>query len=367
MNRRVLFCDSSRVWGGVEHWMVLTAGELRKRGWQVAIAGRTSGELLRRATTAGIPTVPWPFRWAADPVTLLQARRYLRRECPDLVVVALGKDIRLVGLAARRQGIPVLWRVGVPYPHLGWWHRVTGKLSVTRVITPSDYLRASLEKTAGLAGKIDVVPNGLVLPELPTAIRIAQARRQLSWSPDEFVILWAGRFKRQKGVDVLITAFAALPDPRRLRLVLAGTGPEGARLRQAAAQVPMGLSIEFVGYQSDLSRYLDACDLLVLPSRMETFGNVILEAMARGKPIVATRVGGIPATVGEDAALLVPPDDPVSLASAISRLREDTAAGELMGRAGRLRVEEHFTADRMTDGIEAVFLRVLGQESAKRA
>jgi len=347
--------------------MTITARELRGRGWEAAMAGGSGGEFLRRAAASGLPTVGWPFRWVIDPVTVWSARRYLHRERPDLIVVALGCDIRTMGLAACRMEIPIVWRVGVPFPRLGWLHRLTGKTSVSRVIVPSQYMRLHLERFDWLAGKVDVVPNGLEPVDVPTPSRVAQARRMLSWDDDEVVILWVGRFKKQKGVDTLLAAFAELcrrSRQRRLRLALVGTGPEEQRLREMAESLGISTAVEFAGYQRDTAAYSDACDLLALPSHMETFGNVLLEAMARAKPIVATRVGGIPEVVGHDAALLVPPQDESSLGEALYGLVNDLERRCTMGEAGRKRFLERFTLARMGDGVESVFRRVLARTSS---
>ncbi|MEW5700809.1 MAG: glycosyltransferase [Candidatus Zixiibacteriota bacterium] len=362
MPPRVLFCDSSADWGGVEHWMTITAGELHRRGWSVTVAGRAKGELLARSAAAGVPTVGWPFRWVIDPVTVWAARRYMLRERPELTVVALGNDIRTVKLASASMRIPIVWRLGVPYPRLGMRHRLTGKGGVDRVIVPSQFMAARLAQNAWLKGKIDVIPNGLGAVEVPSASRVAQTRRDLGWRDDEIVILWVGRFKLQKGVDTLLQAFAALrrlSEPQQLRLVLVGTGPEDMRLRRLSESLGLEHVVEFAGYQREPSPYFDACDILALPSHVETFGNVLLEAMARAKPIVASNTGGIPEVVGPDSALLVPAQDESALTASLHELVSNLSRRRTMGEAGRQRFLAHFTLERMGDDIESSFRRIL--------
>lgn len=341
--------------------MTITAQELLARGWNVALVGRSRTEFLKRAEAAGLPSIGWPFRWVIDPATLWAARQHLRRHQPDLVVVALGRDIRTIGIAADNTGLPIIWRLGVPYPRLTWWHRVTGKSRVSRVIVPSHYLKSRIEQSPWLTGKVDVVPNGIAELPVPGSERVMDIRQTFGWADSEFVILWVGRLKKQKGVDTLVSAFAQLSASRDrppLRLVIVGTGPEEAALRRAAVFPASDAAINFVGYKADPSPYFDACDLVALPSHMETFGNVLLEAMARAKPIVASRVGGVPEVVGTDAAILVPPRDESALRGALSDLVRDPVRCRALGEAGRKRFVESFTVRRMADGVERVLRAV---------
>ena len=108
-------------------------------------------------------------------------------------------------------------------------------------------------------------------------------------------------------------------------------------------------------------------DILVQPSLRETFGRVLIEAMASRKPVIATRVGGMPEIVVDgESGLLVPPEDPPALAAAILSLLQDPAHVRAMGEAGRCRVEEHFSLPRRTRRLEAIYDAVLCQRESRR-
>jgi glycosyltransferase involved in cell wall biosynthesis len=345
----VLLCDSLPFWGGGEHWMVVVARALAAQGWQITIAGREGAEILTRARLAGVSTVAWSYRRDFDIRTIVAASRYLRTYRPDVVVITTGRDIRTVGLVARWRKIPVLWRMGLKPKHT-WVHRVTGQWVVGSVIAPSEYVGNDLEQFPWLRGKTTVIPNGIVPIEPLTAERIAAARAALNWQPDERVILYAGRLLMVKGVDLLIRAFAALaPQFPTARLVLVGDGADGDRFRRLASETGAAGRVDFCGYTTDPSTYFDACDVFALASRSETFGFVLLEAMIRGKPVVATRVGAVPEVTTGDSVLLVPQDDPRAIAEALTALLNDPRRRSALGERGRRRVAEQFSEERMVE------------------
>ncbi|HUU46086.1 MAG TPA: glycosyltransferase family 4 protein, partial [Acidobacteriota bacterium] len=205
-------------------------------------------------------------------------------------------------------------------------------------------------------GKIRVVPHGIGGISPTTAAAKAEARGRLEWSPNDFIIIYVGRLRDVKGCDVLIDAFASCaPNHPHARVVVVGTGLEEEPLRTRVRSLDIAARVHFVGYQRELSDYYDACDLFVLPSRKEAFGYVLLEAMAREKPVIASRTGGIPEVVGADGALLVPPDDPGALAEAIDSVIRDEPLRVRLEKAGGERVRTVFPESRMYDRTEEVF------------
>jgi glycosyltransferase involved in cell wall biosynthesis len=176
-------------------------------------------------------------------------------------------------------------------------------------------------------------------------------------APDGPVVAVA-RLSLEKDIETLLRAIAlAAPDAPTLRLEVAGNGPCLPALQSLAAELALGERVRFLGEVHDVPALLARASLFVLSSRTEGVSLTLLEAMARGLPVVATRVGGNPEVVAEDeTGLLVPPRDPAALAAALLHLLRDPDAGRRMGRAGRRRVEEHFEIRRMVAGYEALYL-----------
>ncbi len=123
--------------------------------------------------------------------------------------------------------------------------------------------------------------------------------------------------------------------------------------------------MRFLGRRSDVPDLLEACDVFVLPSRREGLGVAALEAMARGRPVVASAVGGLAETVvTEQTGLLVAPGDAAALAAALERLLADPALARRLGAAGAARVEQHFLAEQMVSAYETLYREILAERAA---
>ena len=171
-------------------------------------------------------------------------------------------------------------------------------------------------------------------------------------------ILAIGRHVPQKGFDVLLRAYAkcVAQVPDAFDLILAGDGPERESLQRLAGELKVGLRVRFCGRVDNAQavELFQGCEFFVLPSRHEPMGIVNLEAMAAGKAVIATRVGGVPELVVEDeTGVLVSPDEIEALSQALSRLMSDATLCSRLGEAGRLRAEQFDWPD-----IAAAYMRI---------
>ena len=184
------------------------------------------------------------------------------------------------------------------------------------------------------------------------------ARRALGLVDTTDVVGWVGRFIPVKGPDLFLEALARMPEPRPLG-VLIGYGPEAEQLRRMASERGIGSRVRFVSDVRDAALYFRAFDTYVLSSRSEGLPIVILEAMSAGVPIVATTVGGVTEALREDAAWLVPPEDPAALASAIAASLGDRAGALEHARRASRRLESDYSVERFLDGYEQVYRQVV--------
>ncbi len=183
------------------------------------------------------------------------------------------------------------------------------------VVAVSRPLASELEDLGVHRERIHLVRNGIDASLFGAADR-AKARRALGLPRDERVLLFVGRLEERKGIFDLLEAFERVRRRVDARLVLVGDGVATARVRAAASRG--GIRVVGARPHAEIGQWLTASDLLVLPSWMEGTPNVVLEALSCGRPVVATRVGGIPDVVSDDrAGILVPPRDPAALADAI--------------------------------------------------
>jgi glycosyltransferase involved in cell wall biosynthesis len=167
-----------------------------------------------------------------------------------------------------------------------------------------------------------------------------------------------------KGYDDLVRALALLQEKLpRVKCLIVGKAPRRGYLRKLlrrAEHLSIRERLIVAGFQEDVVPFLHAMDVFVLPSRTEGLPITILEAMAAGKPVVATAVGGIPEVVRDDeTGLLVPPGDPGRLAEAVMRLLEAPALAKAMGEAGRRQVESRFTMEQEARQTARVYGQVL--------
>ena len=212
--------------------------------------------------------------------------------------------------------------------------------------------------------KVSIVPNGVDLDRFRPDLDVSGIRERLGFE-EERVVLFAGRLVPYKGLEYLLEAFSALSEVRNdLRLVLVGTGPLADTLRRRVHIMGLDERVRLMGLVSeeDLPRFYAVSDVVVAPSRSRSEGFCIsaLQGMACGKPVVATRVGGVPFLVKNEATgIIVEPRNWKSLFTAVLKILEDSALAARMGRAGRRRAERFFSWGRVAKLIEKIYKETL--------
>jgi glycosyltransferase involved in cell wall biosynthesis len=228
-------------------------------------------------------------------------------------------------------------------------------LHARRVVACAGSLaKAAIALAPEIADRLTVVPNGV------DAARFAAAT---PWSHPRPYILAVGRLVAQKGFDVLLDALSRAADGLGVDCLIAGDGPDRAALEARRNAAGLGARVRFlgtVGLDALPALYRGAV-LVACPSRWEGLPLVVLEAMATGRPVVASAVDGIPdAVVDGETGILVPPEEPAALAEAITRLVRDPGASERLGAAGAVRAHDQFGWPRIT----AAYLDVLAAATA---
>ncbi|TVP44910.1 MAG: glycosyltransferase family 4 protein [Gemmatimonadales bacterium] len=177
------------------------------------------------------------------------------------------------------------------------------------------------------------------------------------------MILVVAALIRRKGVDTVVRALARLESGAEATLVICGTGPEKAALETLARELGVSDRVQFRGQvtRAEIPRYFAACDVFVLASVVEASGNVLVEAMSSGRPVLCTDSGGPPQYVQDGVTgVVVPPGDDAAMARGLDRLLEDAELADGMGAAGRRLAEEVFGYDRMIGEILDVYRKAAG-------
>ncbi len=223
-----------------------------------------------------------------------------------------------------------------------------------------DSIVADLGAAPAEAARIAVIPNGVEIPEPQPAESLAQARARYGILPKDPLVLAAGRLTEQKNFATLLEAVAKLRARGILcRVLIAGDGPLRAYLERRVDELRIDDQVILAGNIDDLNLIMQTADLFVLPSLWEGLPLTLLEAMARGRPCVGSRIKGI-AEVIEDgvSGLLVEPGDAAGLAAAVGQLLGDPARRAAFGSAGREIVRRSYDFERVVREIGALYHRV---------
>jgi glycosyltransferase involved in cell wall biosynthesis len=315
--------------------------------FDVVVAAHGEGPLRDAARAAGarfvaLRHVRRPLRPARDLLGLLELVVLMRRTAPDVVHANSSKAGVLGRLAAVAAGVPV--RIFTVH---GWAFSAHSGAASTlyrwadRLMSPLTTLTicvAERERTAGLAARTCVAQRTVVIPNAVDVAAFPQARH----GAGPPLILAVGRLAEPKDALTLVRALAAVRE-LAFTALLVGDGPDRPALQAEVRRLGLQEVVTFAGTRDDVPDLLARADVFALSSRSEGAPVSILEAMAAGLPVVASRVGGVPELVVDGkTGLLVPPGDPGAMGSALGRLLADAGLRRRLGAAGRERALRRF-------------------------
>ena len=236
---------------------------------------------------------------------------------------------------------------------------------VARFIVVSDSLKRILIEGRGIpAQRVVRIYNGIELDQYRPVLEQVNVRNQWGISQEVPLVGAIGRMVWQKGFEYLIEAV-----PEIMRVVpeagflLVGDGLLREGLEDLGERLEVKDRVIFTGFRGDIKDIIAAIDILVIPSLLEGFPMITLEAMAMAKPIVATNITGITEQITtEENGILVPPKDPDALAKAVIRILADRECGKTMGLAARKKVEQEFSVEKMVSETEKVYMSLLKGE-----
>lgn len=367
--RSLLFVCSELVWGGAERQWSLLIPRLRPRFDVSLLTLVGEGPFYTQLREAGVPVDCAHMSRRAD---LNGWRRALRRadDKPDLIVTqSINADIVGNVIASRARAAHVRtahFNVGPGAPRSRYRDLLARLLAprVDGVIAVSEAQLPRLQRLGYRSDAIRIVPNAV---ELPVVARPAQeVREALGVGAGEFLALLVAALRPEKCAELFVAAVRrAHSADRRVRGVIAGGGPELERIRALAGADDV---VQVLGPRADVPDLMAAADVVCLSSDAEGVPMVLLEAMALGRPTVATRVGGVSEAVeDETTGLLVPTKDEPAFAAALLRLVVEPELRARLGEAGRRRHRERFGMDRMIEGYSHVFEEVLEAKGSGRA
>jgi glycosyltransferase involved in cell wall biosynthesis len=329
------------------------------------------GELVREIRGMGVPVTILGRRRRFDPVLIWRTARWLRREHAAIVHTHLFTADTYGRLAARLAGVTGvfatvhstnLWKKPV--------HRIVDWLLArisTRVIACTQEVGELMRRRDRLPpDRIEVIANGIDLGRFAD-VHAGNVRAEFSIPDNRTLIGVVGRLHPVKGHRDLIAALALLRDSGHdAACLFVGSGEMRPALEQEVARHGLAERVVFAGQRSDVPRLMASLDILAMPSLWEGLPMTLLEAMALGKAVVATRVGGIPDVIVDgESGLLVAPGDPKALASALKTLITDPRLREALGQRARTLLRQHYDVTCTARAYEALYSRALGLPAAE--
>jgi glycosyltransferase involved in cell wall biosynthesis len=345
---------------GSTHESAMTKEEIQLVNRQLETAQKQGIEVI------DIPALVRRISPFNDIKAFISIFQFLRKSKPDIVHTHTSKAGMLGRLAAWMARVPII--IHTPHGHVFYGHfgkslsriflqmeKLLGRITHHHIALTqeecNDYLRLKVSQ----ASKTTVIHSGVDLQRFSKgAKQRTRKREELGISPDSLVIGYVGWLIPIKGATHLVSAMARVAEkyPKSL-LILVGKGDdkgeEEIKLKKQVERAGLADKIRFLGWRSDVDEIMGCFDIFVLPSLNEGMGRVLVEAMAAGLPIVASRVGGIPDLVKDGQnGLLAPPADAIALGNGIAALLEDKKIRKRMGQVGKKMCRQYSTEAMVT-------------------
>lgn len=355
------------VGGAEEHLLSLVRNLDRDRFESTVCCIGQSGPIGREIEAAGIRVVELgklrKGGYDGKIVSLLQ--EVLRSKRISLLHAHLYHANMYGRLAAFREGVPTVCSIHNTYIRpkrhrrlINWW--LARRTPV--IIAGSEAIKSDILKYDGVSpGIVRVIPYGVAVEKFDIPMTRDEARKKLGLPVNRFYVGTVGRLEVQKGQRYLVDATARLRrEGIEVSLLLIGSGREEERLRDQVLRENITDDVLFLGTRRDLPDLYRAMDVFALPSLWEGLPLALLSAMASGIPVVVTPVGGVPEVVRDgENGFLVPPEDPVALAAALRRVREDAELASTCGRSAAETVRTEYSHRRNAERIMEVYEEVL--------
>jgi len=354
--------NTERGFSGGEKKVFLLIEGLRESGHRNVLFCPHGSASAREAAQRGIEHCPIRMRSALDTTSVLSLRLSFRCYAPHVVHLHTSRATWLGGLAARWAKVPAVTTCRMERRFKrGWRTRLIYRSLVRQVVAISPDIAASLADGGVAEDRCQVIRSAVDPAAMIVSVGRDQTRSDMGAAFDDKVLLALAALIPRKALDVLLDALALLAEAgSRPWLWIAGDGPVRGDLERQARDLGLEEQVRLLGRRTDVADLLAACDLFVIPSHREGLGVAALEAMAAGRPVVATAVGGLQEAVVEGrTGLLVPPGDARALATAIERLMLDDILRVSLGAAGPGRIAEGYLAEQMVVAYEKLYRSVV--------
>lgn len=376
---RVLHVIGGGEFGGAEQHLLTLLKNINRQEFDVEAACLFAAPLAGLLNQANIKHRVFPMASKKDFKVISRLAEYIKEREFDILHTH-GVRANLIGrLAARKAGVQnvvttVHSVLEYDYPNkLDLWINKTSEKLTSRFtkhfIAVSDSLAEYVREAFGVGKrKVTTIHNGLELHKYSPRGDSSAVKKKLGIGEEEVVLGVVSRLHPVKGHRILFYAFQTLiKEFPFLRLLVVGTGPDKDPLLQKADELGIAKYVIFTGFTKDVIQMYEAMDIVVQPSLSEGFGLTAIEAMAMGRPVVASKVGGLQEIIKDRSnGLLFTAGDPVALADAVISLLELPGRARELARAGRETVEKHYSAKGMAQKTEEVYSKMVRRQKRRK-
>lgn len=349
----ILHTEWSRSWGGQAQRIVLECRKLMALGYRVIIACQSHSLLLQKARENGIPVEVVNIRGKLDLRAIRDIYRLIRKHRITVVNTHSSKDNWVASLAAKLAGVPLLVRtrhhpVPISNNPLNFVHKLADGFTAT-----GEAVRTMLITHNRIpANRVISVPTGVSLERFTPGIDPLPVRRELGIDPATRVVTMVGRLRSGKRYDLFIDAAELVRNEfGDVKFLIVGDGVAGeGPIRQKIAEHDLSKVVLMTGFRADIPEIMASSDIVVLTSDSEGVPQVLTQAMAMERPVVAAPVGGIPDLIENGVTgLFADAGNARSFADKIIMLLRDDLLSRRLGSAGRQHVLDNFTDDIMVE------------------
>jgi len=372
----ILFIINGLGIGGAERNLYEYVKHLDRRRYHPRVCSVGQGGPLKEDfEKLDVEVVVFPKKHKFDFTLIYKVARYIRKSKVDIVVTILFYADVIGSIAAKLAKVPVIicWAAGSTprgSKNSGLRHIYSYRIIryfFDKIVSVSEGTRRFLIKERNIPPNLLTVIHYGVDVEKYKIMNLDQKRRELGVDGRDFVIGVVARLTKQKGHIYLIEAAKEIVKKYpNSKFLLVGDGPLRVMLEKKVAEYNLRDNFIFLGFRDDVNQLLNVMDIFVLPSLWEGLPNVILEAMACGKPVVATAVDGTPeAVIDNETGILVPPKDPQALEEAIVRLLSNSSEMRRLGENSRKRIEEFFSINYQASRFEELYTQLLRKKVSR--
>ncbi|SJZ46631.1 glycosyltransferase family 4 protein [Selenihalanaerobacter shriftii] len=370
-NLNILQINSAKVWGGGEVHLYQLCHGLAKRGHNVTVIGRKGSELVDRLSDLSIEVKELPLRGAADIESIIKIAAIIKNKDIDIIHLHMGRGYWLGILAHKlvRQGKVVITRhilssLGQNFVHKWLYKSIDGFIAVSQAVK-----EILVNKNEFDESEIQVIYNGVDIDEFNLEIE-SGLKQELEIKEDEFLIGTVGRLGIKKNQELLIKAAAILKESNpEIKYVIVGkdSSPKKSyeqKLHRLIREFKVEDRVVLLGFRENISKILADLDLLVIPSKEESFGIIAVEGMAMEVPVIASGVGGLKEVIkDEETGILFAMDEVNELCESIIELIDNESKRDKLSKIGRREVERRFSVGRMLEETINLYHKLTGSST----